>query len=132
MNVGINIGIPAPPKIVLAAPGPLWLFRTHPSLTSPAWSSNIFAYGGRYYTMHDGSWFHAKSHNGPWVFIATERVPKPVVADARDLLQDSSGPRQEDGTSGPQFGGFRGLVPSGAGEEGALLTPAASDRWLAI
>jgi hypothetical protein len=37
-------------------------------------------YGGRYYTFHHGSWFYATSDGGPWVFIAPERVPRPVVA----------------------------------------------------
>jgi hypothetical protein len=40
---------------------------------------NLFVYSGRYYTFHDGSWFQAKSHSGPWAFIATEHVPRPVV-----------------------------------------------------
>ena len=80
VNVGISIGIPAPPKIVLPAPPPVVVVPNTPVSYVPSVEFNLFVYGGRYYTMHDGSWFHAKSHNGPWVFIATERVPKPVVA----------------------------------------------------
>src|SRR5207245_2041281 len=46
----------------------------------PSVNFNLFVYSGRYYTFHDGSWFFATSHSGPWVFIAPERVPRPVVA----------------------------------------------------
>jgi len=31
-----------------------------------------------YYTFHDGAWFYANRHSGPWTFMPTERVPRPV------------------------------------------------------
>src|SRR5437870_725057 len=52
---------------------------------------------------------------------------------AGELLQDPSGPRQEDGASsgGTSRSAFRGLVPSGASEEGPLLTPVLPNRPVA-
>jgi hypothetical protein len=82
VNVGVNIGIPVPPppRIVLSAPPPVVVVPHSPVSYVPSVNFNLFVYGGRYYTFHDGAWFHARSHSGPWVFIATERVPRPVVA----------------------------------------------------
>jgi len=80
VNVGINIGVPAPPRIVLAAPPPVVVVPNTPVSYVPSVNFNLFVYSGRYYTFHDGAWFQATSHSGPWAFIATERVPRPVVA----------------------------------------------------
>jgi hypothetical protein len=82
VNVGVNIGIPVPPppRIVLSAPPPVVVVPHSPVSYVPSVNFNLFVYGGQYYTFHDGAWFHARSHSGPWVFIATERVPRPVVA----------------------------------------------------
>ena len=38
------------------------------------------AYGGRYYSWHHGTWFFAAGPGGAWSILATERVPKPVLA----------------------------------------------------
>jgi len=46
----------------------------------PSASFNLFLFGGRYYSFHNGAWFLAPSYNGPWKLITTERVPKPVRA----------------------------------------------------
>ena len=80
VNVGINIGVPPPPRIVLPAPPPVVVVPHSPVSYAPSVDFNLFVYGGRYYTFHDGGWFYAQSHRGPWVFIPTERVPRPVVA----------------------------------------------------
>src|SRR3989442_15840624 len=82
VNVGVNIGVPmpAPPRIVLPAPPPVVVVPNSPVSYVPSVNFNLFVYSGRYYTFHDGSWFFATSHSGPWAFIATERVPRPVVA----------------------------------------------------
>ena len=79
VNVGVSISVPPPPKIVLPAPPAVVVVPNSPVSYAPSVDFNLFVYGGRYYTFHDGSWFHAHNHRGPWVFLATERVPKPVV-----------------------------------------------------
>src|SRR3989442_10635684 len=80
VNVGINIGVPAPPRIVLAAPPPVVVVPNTPVSYVPSVNFNLFVYSGRDYTFHDGAWFQATTHSGPWAFIATERAPPPVVA----------------------------------------------------
>jgi hypothetical protein len=36
-------------------------------------------FGGRYYSLHDGAWFMAPNHSGPWARVPAERVPHPVL-----------------------------------------------------
>ena len=81
VNVGVHIGVPVPPppKIVLPAPPAVVVVPNTQVSYAPGVDFNLFVYGGRYYTFHDGSWFYATRHSGPWTFIATERVPRPVV-----------------------------------------------------
>jgi hypothetical protein len=40
---------------------------------------NVFVFGGRYYSLHNGYWFHAGHYNGPWKHIKSEKVPAPVI-----------------------------------------------------
>lgn len=77
-SIGINVG--APPAIVLPAPPPLVVVPGTPVYYAPSLSVNFFAYGGQYYSHHNGAWFVAASYAGPWSFIAVERVPQPVLA----------------------------------------------------
>ena len=121
VNVGINIGVPAPPKIVLAAPPPVVVVPNTPVSYVPSVNFNLFVYGGQYYTFHDGSWFYAKSHSGPWVFIATERVPRPVVAVPVTYYKIPPGQakkmaRQTGGPAGPAQS--EGWCPPGQAKKG--------------
>lgn len=77
VNVNVNIG---PPPIVLAAPPALVVVPGSTVYYAPDVSINLFSYRGRFYSFHDGAWFYATSHRGPWAAIAIERVPRPVVA----------------------------------------------------
>ncbi len=82
VNVGVNIGIPGPPPppaIVLPAPPRVVVVPNSPVSYAPSVDFNLFVYGGRYYSFHQGSWFYANRHSGPWTFIPTERVPRPVI-----------------------------------------------------
>ena len=96
VNIGVNIGTPPPPVVV--APAPPAVVITPPSITFAAppplvvvpsaptvqyvstGSYNVFVYGGRYYSFHNGSWFHAGHYNGPWKHIKNDKVPPAVVA----------------------------------------------------
>ena len=122
VNVGVNIGLPAPPKIVLPAPPAVVVVPNTPVSYVPSVNFNLFVYGGQYYTFHDGSWFYAKSHSGPWVFIATERVPRPVVAvpvtyykippgQAKKMARQTAGPAQGSAPS-------EGWCPPGQAKKG--------------
>lgn len=83
ISIGVNIGSPPPPQppaMVLAAPPPLVVVPGTPVYYAPSLSVNFFAYGGLFYTHHNGAWFAATTYSGPWTFIAVERVPQPVLA----------------------------------------------------
>jgi hypothetical protein len=78
-DVNIHIGIPAPPPIVVPAPPRLVVVPTTPAVRyAPDLAYNYFAYGGRYYTFHGGSWFVASAYAGPWTYIEHVHVPRPI------------------------------------------------------
>jgi hypothetical protein len=98
VSVGVSVGVPvppppavvvAPPQIVVPAPPPPVVIAAPPRVVvvpgspvyyAPGVDFNLFVYGGRQYRFHDGHWFSATSHGGPWTFVARERVPQPVLA----------------------------------------------------
>jgi hypothetical protein len=89
VSIGVNIAVPVPPRVVvmpppppvvLAAPPKLVVVSGSPVFYAPGISINFFAYGGRYYSFHEGAWFVATTHGAPWATIAPARVPKPVLA----------------------------------------------------
>ena len=80
INIGINIGTPPPPPpIVIPTPPQLVVIPQTQVSYAPALPYNYFFYGGKYYVSHEGAWFAAPAHHGPWTFVAVERVPKPLL-----------------------------------------------------
>ena len=101
VHIGVNIGAPPPvvvappppvvvapapaivvepPTITFAAPPPLVVVPGTPTVQYVSSGSyNVFVFGGRFYSFHNGYRFHARHYNGPWAFIQTERVPAPVI-----------------------------------------------------
>jgi hypothetical protein len=78
VHVGINIGIPAPPAIVVPSPPRLVVVPSTPAVQyAPDVGANFFFYGGQYYTYNDGNWFIASAYNGPWVYA--RHVPRPLL-----------------------------------------------------
>jgi hypothetical protein len=73
-GVSVNIGIqlPAPPEIV---PVP-----SSPVMYAPEAPGNYFFYGGQYYFFASGVWYASPGYNGPWVALAPEYVPRPILA----------------------------------------------------
>jgi hypothetical protein len=96
LKIGINIGVPAPvvvtappPAVVVAPPPQPVIVTAPPQLVvvpgspvyyAPDASINFFAYGGQYYSFHEGAWFVTTTYGGPWTMIAPSRVPQPVLA----------------------------------------------------
>lgn len=68
-DVGVSIGvnIPAYPHLVLI-PG-------HPVYYDPAIQLNFFFYDGLYWVFSSDRWYASVWYNGPWHFVAYERVP---------------------------------------------------------
>jgi hypothetical protein len=102
VKIGVNIGVPAPvvvapappvvvappavavvvapPPIAFAAPPALVLVPGSPVYYVPSANLNVFVFGGRYYSFHEGAWFMAPNHSGPWAMVPAGRVPQPVLA----------------------------------------------------
>ncbi|MBI3629389.1 MAG: hypothetical protein HY217_07425 [Candidatus Rokubacteria bacterium] len=83
LSIGINIGSspPPPPPVIVATPPRVVVVPSPPVYYTPGVDFNLFVYGGRYYnSFHNGTWFAAAGHSVPWVVIANDRVPKPVLA----------------------------------------------------
>ncbi|MBM3217155.1 MAG: hypothetical protein FJZ38_00465 [Candidatus Rokubacteria bacterium] len=76
VNVNVSIG---PPPVIFSAPPRVVVVPKTPVYYAPDTSYNVFFYDGRYYSFHNGAWFLAASHGGPWAFVPVERVPRPVV-----------------------------------------------------
>lgn len=79
VNIGINLGTPAPPPIVVTPPQ-LVVVPGSTVYYAPGAAYNLFVFGGRYYSFHDGVWFYSSTGKGGWAVIANERVPRPVLA----------------------------------------------------
>ena len=80
VHIGINLGVPPPPSIVIPAPPQLVVVPSTPAVRyAPDVGVNLFFYGGRYYTFHEGGWFAAPVYNGPWVYVQPVRVPRPLL-----------------------------------------------------
>ena len=75
VNVNVNVG---PPPIVFPTPPRLVVVPDTRVYYAPEAGINLFVYDGRYYSFHDGAWFRATSHRGPWVAVPIARVPRPV------------------------------------------------------
>ena len=89
VRIGVSVPVPTPPAVVITPPRPPVVVAAPPQLVvvpgspvfyAPGASINFFAYGGRHYTFHDGTWFVATTYGSPWVTIASARVPPPVLA----------------------------------------------------
>ena len=81
VNVNVNVGVPVPPPVIVTPTPPRVVVVPGSAVYyAPEGNANLFVYGGRYYTFHEGHWFVSPRHGGPWTFIAVEQVPAPVVA----------------------------------------------------
>ncbi len=118
VSIGVNIGSPPPPPpaIVVAAPPPLVVVPGTPVYYAPSLSVNFFAYGGRYYTHHNGAWFMATTYNGPWGFVAVERVPQPVIAVPVAYYKVPPGHMKGGGGPPPWAGPGKGPKHKGRGD----------------
>lgn len=73
-QVSVNIGINLP------APPPLVAIPETPVMYAPSVEANYFFYGGQFYVFTNGAWYVGHSHNGPWVVLAPEFVPRPILS----------------------------------------------------
>lgn len=72
VRVHIGINLPAPPPLVVIPQTPV--------MYAPSVGANYFFYGGRYYVFNGAGWYVGTGFNGPWVVVAPEFVPRPILA----------------------------------------------------
>src|SRR3989442_5015872 len=72
VSVNIGINVPAPPHLVVVPATPV--------MYAPAVEANYFFYGRQYYVFTNGGWYVAPRYNGPWVVVAPEFIPRPILA----------------------------------------------------
>jgi hypothetical protein len=77
-DVSVHVGFGPPPVIV--APPPLVVVPGLPVYYAPGVQLNLFVYGGRYYSFHNGWWYYAARPGAPWTIVAQRRVPRAVLA----------------------------------------------------
>jgi hypothetical protein len=78
VNIGINVATPTPPPLVMTTPQ-LVVVPGSTVYYAPGSAYNLFVFGGRYYSFHEGVWFYSATGKGKWTVIPTERVPRPVL-----------------------------------------------------
>src|SRR5262245_18509967 len=72
IHVDIGIHLPAPPPLVVV-PGVAAVQY------APAAPGNVFFYSGQYWIFANGGWHVSRRHDGPWVMVAPQFVPRPVL-----------------------------------------------------
>ncbi len=72
VHVDIGINLPAPPQLVVIP-------EVRTVQYAPAAPANLFVYGGQYWAFADGGWYASPSYNGPWIVVAPQFVPRPVL-----------------------------------------------------
>ena len=71
VNIDIGIHFPGPPALVPVPASPV--------MYAPQGPANYFAYGGQYYVFTGGAWYLSSGYDGPWVVVAPEFVPRPLL-----------------------------------------------------
>jgi hypothetical protein len=73
VHVDIGFHLPAPPKLVVVPQVPAVRY------VSAATPGNLFYYDGQYWAFAYQGWYVSGSYNGPWVYVAPQFVPRPVL-----------------------------------------------------
>jgi hypothetical protein len=71
---GVRLGfdVLAPPLLVPIPASPVQY--------APSIGGNYFFYAGRYYAFTDDVWYASSGYDGPWLALAPELVPVPLLA----------------------------------------------------
>ncbi len=72
VHVDIGFHLPAPPPLVVVPAVPTVRY-------APDAPGNFFFYGGQYWVFTPSGWHVSRRHDGPWVFVAPQFVPRPVL-----------------------------------------------------
>lgn len=117
VGIGINIGTPPPrPPIVVQTRPEIVVVPGTSVYYAPGLDFNFFFYGGKYYSLHNGAWFYATTHSGPWINIAVGRVPQSILAVPVNYYKVPPGHLKKGGAPGRgKKGGPRSWAGPGKG-----------------
>jgi hypothetical protein len=72
VHVDIGINLPTPPRLVVVPQVPAVRYV-------PAAPGNIFFYDRQYWAFANDAWYVSRGHNGPWIAVSPQFVPRPVL-----------------------------------------------------
>lgn len=72
VHIDIGIHLPAPPPLVVVP-------EVRAVQYVPSASANLFFYGNQYWVYANNGWYVSRGYNGPWVVVAPQVVPRPVL-----------------------------------------------------
>jgi hypothetical protein len=79
-HADVGPGISAPPPVIASAVPAAVAIPGSPVSHVPSAAYNLFLFGGRYYSLHNGTWFMTTAPRSPWSAVAAGRMPRPVLA----------------------------------------------------
>ena len=71
VHVNIGINLPGPPQWAVVPNLPVYY-----ALGAPA---DVFQYNGQCYAFVSGGWYMGPSYDGPWISVAAQFVPAPLL-----------------------------------------------------
>ena len=72
VHIDIGIHLPAPPHLVVVP-------EVRAVRYVPTASANLFFYDNQYWAYANSGWYVSRGYNGPWVVVAPQVVPRPVL-----------------------------------------------------
>lgn len=79
-NAEVNVSITVPlPGLVISAPPAMVVIPGTYVYYPPDVTADVFFYQGYWYRPYRGRWYAARGYNGPWKFMAINRVPRPLL-----------------------------------------------------
>jgi hypothetical protein len=72
VHVDIGIHLPAPPRLVIVP-------EVRAVRYVPVGAANLFQYDGQYWAFTKGGWHVSHDYNGPWIVVAPQFVPRPIL-----------------------------------------------------
>lgn len=74
-QVSVNVHIGEPPPVVVYAPPTMVLMPEPQTYVAVGVPYDIYFVSGRYYYLHKGNWFWGPRYEGPWTYVAVEKLP---------------------------------------------------------
>lgn len=75
LNIGIDIGVPPLPAVVIPAPPAVYPIPGSYAYFAPDAGFQLFFQSGYWYRPYNGYWYRSAYYNGPWYYLPPSRVP---------------------------------------------------------